>query len=49
MFKGIHAPAQRGQTLEQEWPEYAIELRRVELTPSSGPSIGTARHRQTAT
>jgi len=32
----------------QEWPEHTIELGRVLLTPPSGPSIGTARHRQTA-
>ena len=32
----------------QEWPEHTIELRRVLLTPPSGPSVGTARPRQTA-
>jgi len=32
----------------EEWPEHGIELGRVELTPPSGPSVGTARHRQTA-
>jgi len=31
---------------EQGWPEYAIELERVELTPPSVPSVGTARHGQ---
>jgi len=32
----------------QERPEHTIELGRVLLTPPSGPSVGTARHRQTA-
>jgi len=48
MFKGIQAPAQKGQMPEEEWPEHAIELRRVELTPPSGTSVGAASHRQTA-
>jgi len=32
----------------KEWPEHPIELGRVLLTPPSGPSVGTPRHRQTA-
>ena len=32
----------------QEWPVHTIELGQVLLTPPSGPSVGTARHRQTA-
>jgi len=32
----------------QEWPEHTIELGRLMLTPPTGPSVGTARHRQTA-
>ena len=30
------------------WPEHSIELWGVYLPPPSGPSVGTARHRQTA-
>jgi len=48
MFAGAYAPAQRGQKLEEGCPEHAIEHKRVELTPSAGPGIGMARHRQTA-
>jgi len=32
----------------QEWPEHTSEFGRVLLTPLSGPSVGTARHKQTA-
>jgi len=48
MFKGIQAPAEKGQIPEQKWPEHAIELRWIELTPPSGPSIERAHHRPTA-
>jgi len=45
---GAQVPVQRGQMPEQEWPEHAIELRWVELTPPCSPNIGIARYRQTA-
>ena len=48
MFMRAYAPGQRGQLPEQEWPEHAIELRWVELTPRSGPTIGMAGYRQMA-
>jgi len=48
MFLGADASVQGGPTPVQEWPEHTIELGRVLLTPSAGPSIGTARHRQMA-
>jgi len=47
MFMGIYTPVQKGQRPEQGWPEHAIELGWVELTPPSGSSVGMARHRQT--
>jgi len=48
MFMGEHASAQGGSTPGERWPELTIELRQVLLIPPSGPSIGTARPRQTA-
>jgi len=40
--------AQGGPTLQEGWPEHAIELGRVFLTPPSGHSFGTACHGQMA-
>ena len=48
MFIGAHAFGLEGPTPEYRWPEHDIELGRVFLTPPSGPSVGTAHHRQTA-
>jgi len=48
MFMGAHTSARGNPTPECEWPEHAIELGQVLLTPHTGPSVGTARHRQTA-
>jgi len=48
MFLGAHASARGGPTPVQEWPEHTIELGRVLQTPPSGPSVWTARRRQTA-
>jgi len=48
MFLGTHAFAQEHPTPVEGWPEHTIELGRVWLTPPSGPSVGTARHSQTA-
>ena len=48
MFMGTHASAYGGPTSEERWPEHAIELGRVLVTPPSSPRVGTAPHRQTA-
>ena len=48
MFMGARTPVYKGQQHEQWWLKHTIELWRVELTPPSGHSIGTVRHRQTA-
>ena len=48
MFLGAHASARGDLTPLKGWPEHNIELGRVLITPPSGPSVGTARPRQTA-
>jgi len=48
MFISARAPGYKGKQPEQWWPEHAIELWRIELTPPSGASIGTVRHRERA-
>jgi len=49
MFMGAHASVGGGPTPEEGWPEHAIELGQILLTPLSGLSIGTVRDGQTAT
>jgi len=48
MFISAHAFARGGLTPEEGWPEHAIELGRVLLTPQSGPSVGMVRDREMA-
>jgi len=45
MFMGVEASVQRGPTLEYDWPKHTIQLWSVELTATSGPSLGMARYR----